>query len=250
MQHPHNDFLAILRDERRGLLERLRKTRFSTLKAGYSHGQIIPHASYSPWLDDESFLKLFSRISPTYTLVDIYRCHELYALAQQLIHVPGDLVEVGVWRGGTAALIGSAASTKSIHLFDTFSGVAKASEHDTFYSGGEHSDTSVEVVKSLMRSLNLECHIHIGVFPDDTYADLPELISFAHIDVDTYQSAREACLTIWPRLSKSGVIVFDDYGFFGCEGVTQAVHELAAATPNAFFLHNLNGHAVLVKLDS
>src|SRR5690606_1718858 len=184
-----DDFLAILRDERRDLLDRFRKTRFSTLKPGYSHAQVIPYASYSPWLDDLSFSDLFVRISPSHTLVDCYRCYELYDLARRLAYLPGDQVEIGVWRGGTAALIGSAAPAKKLHLFDTFTGVAKASsDHDTLYVGGEHSDTSVDVVAHLMDSLSLDYNVHIGVFPEDTYEWLPEVVSFAHVDVDTYQS--------------------------------------------------------------
>jgi O-methyltransferase len=44
-----------------------------------------------------------------------------------------------------------------------------------------------------------------------------------------------------------GVVVFDDYGFWGCEGVTQAVHEIRAGLEHALLVHNLNGHAVLVR---
>src|SRR5208283_2573643 len=86
-------FLDTLRSERRDLLNRLRQTRFSTLKEGYSQTQIIPYASYSPWLDDKIFLSLFSEVKDC-TLVDIYRCHELYVLARQMRSVQGGIVEV------------------------------------------------------------------------------------------------------------------------------------------------------------
>ncbi len=43
------------------------------------------------------------------------------------------------------------------------------------------------------------------------------------------------------------MVVFDDYGFFGCEGVTQAVDELVAQREDVTFIYNLNGHAVLIK---
>jgi O-methyltransferase len=52
---------------------------------------------------------------------------------------------------------------------------------------------------------------------------------------------------IWPRMKKGGIVVFDDYGFFGCEGVTQAVNDLLTEIKDAFFVHNQNGHAVLYK---
>src|SRR3974390_146558 len=97
------EFLEVLRAERRDVLNRLRQTRFATLKEGYSQSQIIPYASYSPWVDDKAFVMLYETVAPC-TLVDIYRCYELYVLVRQLQSVMGDIVEVGVWRGGTGAL--------------------------------------------------------------------------------------------------------------------------------------------------
>src|SRR5437667_12376870 len=111
LQPDLESFLDILRSERRDLLNRLRQTHFSTLKAGYSQTQIIPYSSYSPWLDDEGFAALFERVKD-YTLVDIYRCYELYVLARQMKSINGDIVEVGVWRGGSAALLAGAAAEK------------------------------------------------------------------------------------------------------------------------------------------
>lgn len=241
------DFLAILRAERRDLIERLRQTPFTTLKPGYSQAQIIPHASYAPWLDDPEFLRLHAAIAGA-TMVDVYRCHELYALVGQLSAVPGDLVEVGVWRGGTAALIAAAAPDRAIHLFDTFEGVAKADEaHDTLYAGGEHADTTVADVEALFARLGLACTVSVGTFPDETGSALPPSVAFAHIDVDTYSSARDAFAAIWPRVGPGGIVVFDDYGFWGCEGVTQAVHEIRDSVAQALLVHNLNGHGVLVR---
>jgi len=242
-----SEFLQTLRNERRALLDLLRQTKFSTLKKGYSHAQVVPHASYAPWLDDTEFRKTYDVVH-AHTLVDIYRCHELFMLARQCARTGGAFIEIGVWRGGTAALIGKAAPDNDLHLFDTFEGVAKPDEqYDTLYKGGEHADTSEETVSGLLHRLGLKARIHVGIFPDETLHALPESISFAHIDVDTYRSAKESCEAIWPRLQPGGVIVFDDYGFFGCEGVTQAVEELRAELNGALFVHNLNGHALLLR---
>lgn len=244
---PSADFIEVLRSERRDLLNRLRKTQFTTLKPDYLHAQVIPHASYAPWLNNQNFQNIHQKIQHC-TLVDIYRCYELFSLARQMADLEGDFIEVGVWRGGTAALLNSAAPHKTIHLFDTFTGVAKAdSSIDTLYTGGEHSDTSQGMVQQLFLQMNLKCNLHPGIFPDDTFSNLPEKISLAHIDVDTYASAKDSFTAIWPKLTCCGVIIFDDYGFFGCEGVTQAVHEITATYTNSLFIHNINGHAILIK---
>lgn len=188
------------------------------------------------------------------TLVDIYRCYELWSLIKQTQRVPGHAIEVGVWKGGTGGLIARqlslCAPEKKIYLCDTFSGVVKASEKDTFYQGGEHADTSVDSVKQLMKSLAVDEQISIlqGIFPEDTGPEVGhELFSFCHIDVDTYLSAKHVFDWISPRLSVNGVVVFDDCGTWGCEGVTDLVLEIAN-NPCYFLFYNINGHAVFLKL--
>ncbi len=57
------DFIEILRSERRDLLNRLRKTRFTTLKPDYPHAQVIPYASYAPWLNDQNFQDIYKKYS-------------------------------------------------------------------------------------------------------------------------------------------------------------------------------------------
>lgn len=241
------EYCTTLHNERKKLLGLLRETRFTTLKPGFSHSQVIPLATYSPWFDDDYFLKVYAAIKES-TLVDVYRCFELYSLLKRAEHVSGAVVEVGVWRGGTAALLAASAPSKQIHLFDTFSGVAKANdEYDTLYKGGEHADVNFNDVKTLLSQFTPHAHLHRGLFPDEHLAAIPDLISFAHIDVDTHNSAKESFYAIWPRMKKGGIVVFDDYGFFGCEGVTQAVNDLLTETKDAFFVHNQNGHAVLYK---
>jgi O-methyltransferase len=44
-----------------------------------------------------------------------------------------------------------------------------------------------------------------------------------------------------PRLVRGAVVVFDDYGFYGCEGVTRMVDEFVAQNSGYRFLHNPMG---------
>ena len=57
------------------------------------------------------------------------------------------------------------------------------------------------------------------------------VIALAHIDVAVYFSIRDSLDFIWPRLSRGGFIVFDDYGFATCPGARQAVDEFFAPLP-------------------
>ena len=44
-----------------------------------------------------------------------------------------------------------------------------------------------------------------------------------------------------------GMIVFDDYGFSGCEGVTKLVDEERNKN-DRIVIHNLNGHGIIIKI--
>jgi O-methyltransferase len=89
-----------------------------------------------------------------------------------------------------------------------------------------------------------------GVFPDHTAARIKSnVIALLHIDVDVYQSAKDIVEWAVPRIQGGGLIVFDDYGQDGCDGITKLVHELRDMFTNYTFIHNLNGHAVAVCSD-
>jgi O-methyltransferase len=210
------------------------------------HSTVLPRATYSPWLSDKSFNDVY-RVVRDHTLVSVERLYELWSLAKQVESLNGSIIEVGVWRGGSAGVLAKAAPRKRILLADTFSGVVKAETSDTEYVGGEHADTSVAVVTALMRKLGVaNTTILEGIFPDDTGDRCDEKIALLHCDVDVYESARAVVEFVKPRLVPGAIIVFDDFGFYGCEGVTRLVHELTSSAEWLMF-HNLNGHAVLVK---
>ncbi len=215
----------------------------------YKQSLLFPKSTYSPWLNDELFMKTYDIIKDN-TLVDIYRCFELWQITKRLKNSAASIIEVGVWRGGTAALLAKANNNNSpVYLCDTFEGVAKAGEKDNQYKGGEHADTSIETVEKLMNQLDISgYHILKGIFPD-VNADQVEEKEFkiCHIDVDVYDSAKDIFNWVWQRMIVGGVVVFDDYGFAACAGITQLVNELAESTPDAFFVHNINGHGLLIK---
>jgi O-methyltransferase len=213
------------------------------------HKPVHPNATYSPWLNDQAFLKAYGAVREA-TLVDVYRCYELWSLAGQCKAEQGCFLEVGVWRGGTGALLAAstanAGQRRTVYLADTFEGVVKAGAQDTRYQGGEHADTSEGAVKALVESMGLQgVKILKGIFPNDTAAQVAEPVALLHCDVDVYGSAKDVVEWALPRMAKGGVIVFDDYGFQGCEGITRYVNELRE-NPGLLFIHNLNGHAILM----
>lgn len=220
--------------------------------AGDAYETVLPKATYAPWLQDQKFNDVYGSIAG-YTLVDRYRCYELWQLVEQSAKLRGALLEVGVWRGGTGALIAKKAKESGIadtvYLCDTFTGVVKAGEKDSRYKGGEHADTSKEIVEELLAGLELDnTMILVGMFPDETSGLVTdEAFRFCHIDVDVYQSAKDVVEWLWPKLVVGGMVVFDDYGFRGCDGVTRFVNE-ERGKEDRLVIHNLNGHAILIKI--
>ena len=216
------------------------------------YGPVRPVADYRPWDTDEVFRPLYLAISE-HTKVDEARCYLLWRAALQMGPVPGAFIEVGVWRGGTGALLSDAAARiggdRHVYLADTFRGVVKAGPMDDYYRGGEHADTSRETVEELLGELGTGNYSVLeGVFPEETGTRVPDgPIALCHVDVDVYQSARDVTDWVWPRLPVGGLVVYDDYGFYGCEGVTARGGELYDRS-DALFLHNLSGQAALVRI--
>ncbi len=227
--------------------------RLIRLPGAAEYGTVLPLADYTPWNLDAQFLDTYEKVRNN-TMVDIYRCWELWTLAGQTARLsPGAILEVGVWRGGTGALLAKrlllAGPESPVYLCDTFEGVVKASGKDGFYKGGEHADTSKELVERLLRELQIKsAHVIQGIFPDESGSALAQSsFRMVHIDVDTYESARDIMEWAWNRLVPGGMVVFDDYGFSFCAGIKRFVNE-QAADADKLVLYNLNGHAIVVKI--
>jgi O-methyltransferase len=216
-----------------------------------AHEMAHPVSTYAPWQEDQEFGEVYRQVRKN-TLVDIWRCHELWSMVDELREVPGAMVEVGVWRGGTGALIASRAARLGIedpvYLCDTWTGVVKTGDVDTYYHDGKHDDTSRATVEALIAELGLtNVTLLQGIFPEDTAEQIAEPnLRLCHIDVDVYKSAKDVFDWAWPRLSPGGLIVFDDYGCPATPGVTKFVNE-QRGHGDRLVLHNLNGHGIVVK---
>jgi O-methyltransferase len=216
-----------------------------------AHEMAFPIATYAPWRADPDFRSVYEAVRHN-TLVDVWRCYELWSVLGELREVPGSILEVGVWRGGTGALLASRAEALGIedpvYLCDTWRGVVKSGEVDRYYYDGKHDDASHSDVTTLLSDLDLtNVELLEGIFPEDTGARISDrTFRLCHCDVDVYRSARDVLDWVWPRLSAGGVVVFDDYGFPACPGVTKLVDE-QRLRDDRLVLHNLNGHGIVVK---
>ena len=199
---------------------------------GVPDGELYrPH--FSPWLGHD-FARYYALAAPR-TLVSIDRCYMLYTLLSQALHIPGGIIECGVYRGGTAAMMAQivkeSGAAKKLYLFDTFSGMPETdAARDTYHREGDFSDTSLDAVRSFVGLPDIT--VFRPGFVPETFGGMEAVtVAFAHLDLDIYRSIQDSLEFIWPRLSRGGFIVFDDYGFATCPGAREAVDEFFAHLP-------------------
>jgi O-methyltransferase len=176
----------------------------------------------------------------------------LFALIQAVRYVakaavPGDIVECGVWRGGSMmaaarTLIECGDQTRALYLFDTFEGMSAPTDKDVAIDG-QPADVlltrqdkrdprsawclaTIEDVKSGMSSTPYPAdriRYVKGKVEDTIPGNAPEKIAILRLDTDWYESTKHELENLYPRLSVGGVLIIDDYGHW--KGARDAVDE-------------------------
>lgn len=185
--------------------------------------------------------------------------------------VPGDFVECGVWRGGqsilAAHMLALAGSDRKVWMYDTFAGMTAPTEHDVDHVGRLAVDKSgsgraviendwvyatLDDVRRNFSMLGVDMEPHRVIAGDVAQTllqagNLPERISVLRLDTDWYESTRLELEVLYPRLSRGGVIIVDDYGHWG--GARRAVDEYFASVPRPLFQFVDYTARMAVKLD-
>lgn len=169
-------------------------------------------------------------VSQGRTTLDHNRLFVLWQAIRNTRPAEGDIAEVGSYRGGSARFLAVAAAQMGwdpiLHVMDTFTGHPESADfkRDGVHVPGLFSDTGVEQVTAYLSDLPL-VRVRQGRFEDTCHEIADRQFALVHIDVDIYSST-ESCLSFfWPRLSRGGTIVVDDYGFTTCPGLKTAVDE-------------------------
>ena len=186
---------------------------------------------------------LILQLIPKYTKVSVKRLINLYRLAQKVnrLRLPGDIVECGVWNGGSAAIMSIAdrddetsGKVRRLWLFDSFCGLPPPSNKDgkqareTYFQGWCHGET--EKVKRIFRRFRLSLqHVNIigGWFDETLQTTDLQTIALLHIDADWYASVKIVLDTFYDKVVEGGFVVLDDYWRWpGCrEAVTDYLKE-------------------------
>jgi O-methyltransferase len=179
---------------------------------------------------DRETIRMIRRVRrERHSLLTGYESYIVYTFARGLSKRPGEMAEVGVFRGGSAKLLCEAKGDKPLHLFDTFEGLPQASSPDgKVHNVGQYT-CSLESVQEYLKDYP-EVHLYKGCFPETAGAIADRQFCFAHFDVDLYDSTKACLEFFYSRMTPGGVMISHDYSLLA--GVRQAFDEFFADKPD------------------
>ncbi|MDD1444351.1 TylF/MycF family methyltransferase, partial [Dolichospermum sp. ST_sed3] len=172
------------------------------------------------------------------------RMYALYKATEYISkgHIKGDVVECGVWRGGSAmicayTLLQLHDLKRDLYLYDTYQGMVRPTKEDSAnalkiwkehqqkdknawcYAGLADVKRNLAGTKYPLKQLKfIE-----GKVEDTIPGQMPEKIALLRLDTDWYESTRHELVHLFPRLVPGGVLIIDDYGHW--QGARRAVDE-------------------------
>ena len=151
--------------------------------------------------------------------------------------IAGDVVEFGCFAGTTSVHISKwlEGSDRTFHVYDSFAGLPEKTAPDLSPAGEQFRPGELAITK---KQFVLNCKkagvkvpvIHKGWFSDLSDEDVPELIAFAFLDGDYYESVRVPLELIEYKLTPGATIIVDDYANEALPGAARAVDEWRART--------------------
>jgi len=208
------------------------------------------------------FARLMLKVKPQFTMVTNKNLMTLYNLVRQVnrLELPGDIVECGVWNGGSAAVMGLAnieevhsSIDRMIWLFDSFQGLPPASDKDgeaerkNYFEGWNKGD--VNKVHKVFRKLRVpltRVNIIPGWFETTLMRAEIDRIAILHIDADWYKSVKLVLDVFYNKVVPGGFVILNDYGAWpGCNravddflvehGMTDIELTIVEPTTGAYF---------------
>lgn len=173
------------------------------------------------------------------TMVGLKRLDNLESCIRTVIRegVPGDLVETGVWRGGSAIFMRGALEAlgdarRQVWAADSFEGLPPpdaerfpADAGDDHHTFGELAVSLETVKRNFARYGLLDERVRFlkGYFKDTLGSAPIKSIAVLRLDGDMYESTAQALDPLYPRLSPGGFCIVDDY--HAVEGCRRAVED-------------------------
>lgn len=170
----------------------------------------------------------------------------------------GDVVECGVWRGGSTmaaalALLEQGDTERCLWLYDTYVGMVDAGPEDRSVTGMKAQAhltalqrrrrgwdaAGLDIVQANLATTGYPTkHLRfvVGRVEEAIPGQIPDRIALLRLDTDFYSSTRHELIHLYPRLVPGGILIIDDYGHWG--GCRRAVDEYFAG--QRVFLHRID----------
>jgi O-methyltransferase len=178
------------------------------------------------------------------TMVGIKRLDNLQMCIERTLadDVAGDLIETGVWKGGAtifmrAVLKARGVTNRMVWVADSFEGLPKpnaekypADAAETWHLRPELRVSLEEVQHNFLKYGLLDEQVRFlkGWFRDTLPGAPIDRLSVLRLDGDLYESTMDALTALYPRLSRGGYAIVDDYGIES-DGCRLAVHDYRRA---------------------
>jgi O-methyltransferase len=202
---------------------------------------------------EPEFVELYDQCRET-TMTSWERMYALYKSVQHVVanKIPGDIVECGVWRGGSMKLIALVLRSlgvedRTLYLYDTFEGMTKPDENDVDFAGNvamndwqqfqqrgvKWAYAPLEEVRQNMAGTGypMEKIKFVKGPVEETMPDtIPDRIAILRLDTDWYLSTKHEMEHLYPRVLSGGILIFDDYGHY--RGAARGVDDYLAGSSN------------------
>lgn len=167
------------------------------------------------------------------------RLHMRYSrFFQEIRDLEGDVVEAGVGVGRTFCVFSTimyrdlGLESKKLFGFDSFEGFPETHEFDRSSRNpkkGEWNYTNPSEIIWTLKFLKCfsEGNIYLvkGFFSNEIFKQAPTRIALLHLDCDLYSSYKTCLESLWPRVVKGGITIFDEYRQPNWPGATKAIDE-------------------------
>jgi len=185
---------------------------------------------------ESDFLEIYEKCK-NFSLTSVERMYSLYKAIIFISkhNIPGDIVECGVWKGGSMmlsalTLVKLKDIRKNIYLYDTFEGMTEPTHHDVRAYDNFKAKIKYDKLKHIgirwdYAPLNeVKKNLYSTGYPkkkivfikgkvEETIPQIiPEKISILRLDTDWYESTYHELEYLFPKLSKNGILILDDYG--------------------------------------
>jgi len=183
-----------------------------------------------PFISDARFMELAEKdfeLAPAGISNWHWNLTTVLCAAQQAKDLPGDFVELGVYKGHTTKFLADyldfATWPKRWWLYDTFEGVP-ADQMDagrSITAGSYGVAFSFEEVRDRFAPYG-NITVTKGRVPEIFAETSPDVVAFIHIDLNNATAELGALDALYPRLVPGGVIVFDDFCWSASEAQYKA----------------------------